>query len=412
MEMLQKRTPKMTLLLWIGLSAFFNGTVSDLGLESARAGWEYDETARPPKKHSVYPKPADAPESSEAAPPSRVQVFGKPSSATSAEDYAKMLKEDQSVTPDTPAAPEVREAPVVRGAEVDTEFEALRRKIRTRKTAENTVDTVSDPAPAPAPKSRGRGATPKTSPAYIPPPPPMETEVITPQKPAGKKIKGAKAMPAQEPEAARNDEVNEAFPYTQLLPSPANLPHGSFEIGTSFGYGIFDFLQVSTNAVRLVNGYLNIEAKVPLVEYPTFVASAFVNYESYNPHHFEDTNPNERHKAWQPGLVTGYEITPDIAFFLGGNFNFESQGLLPVNTTSGNLHGAQVNMEWSWLYNPSTSKLGNNALALGLRYDFTYSMFGFGVTHHWKMFKAGVEYTFADRAKFLPIFGFNVGTGF
>jgi|GEM_PF-2655796 len=377
---------KMTLLLWIGLAAFFNDKVSDLSVGSAHAGWEYNESARPGNRKSAGSNDSPATESDENAdaPPARVQVFGRPVFGKS---------------------PRAAEDPV------DPEFNALRSRLRTKQVAENTGDTESDFEPSvdpkPVPKSsRARAAT-RPAPAYIPPAPPMETEVITPQRATGKKVKKGKvaAMSAVEPTTGA-DEVNAAFPYTHILPSPFNLPRGGFTFGTSFAYGIFDFLEVSTNAARLIQKQINFEAKVPLIEYPTFVASAFIDYNSFNGKQYDASNPDLWMNRWQPGVVTGYEITPDVAFFLGGNFNF-GKDPNPIVTTSGYLHGAQVNMEWSWLYNPSTSRLGNNAIAIGMKYDFTYSLFGFGFTHHWKNFELGVHYTFADRNRFLPIFGFT-----
>jgi hypothetical protein len=425
---------KMTLLLWFALGAVLNLKVSDLGVHSAEAGWEYNESARPPKKKSLYPKAvspkAGAESPAEAAPeavePSaRVQVFGKPAPEMSAEDYAKMLKEDQAGTsapaeaeaaaetsPSNPVAPV--EAPVVVAPppaavdpSVDPEFEALRARIRTRQVAENNSESESDSKPAPKRKT----IRPQATPSYIPPPPPMETEVITPQKATGKKVKTSKTAPAVEGDAPRNDEVNAAFPYTHLLPSPLNIPKGSYVFGSTVAYGLFDSFEISTNVMRTISQQWNFRAKVPLVEYPTFIASAFVDYTTFNANHYDESNPDEWTKRWQPGLVTGYEITPDIAFFLGGNFSF-GKATNPIMTTSGYLHGATANMEWSWMYNPSTSRLGNNAISLGIKYDFTYSMLGFGFTHHWKAFELGVHYTFADRSRFLPMFGFNVGANF
>ncbi|MBS1961147.1 MAG: hypothetical protein JST04_02945 [Bdellovibrionales bacterium] len=416
----------MTPLLWFALSSTIGADMRGLGVPNAQAGWEYNETARPKKRKSLYPKPAPAaPEAtneSAVLPESRVQVFGKPVREMSADDYAKMLKEDAAaagrpIVEEAPAeAPVAAEAPKAPSddAGVDSEFEALRSRIRSRHVAENEGETASDYEPAPAPKkatARSRAASkpksaasPKSAPAYIPPPPPMETETITPQR---------RTESAVEPEsAARGNEVNAAFGFTHLLPSPFNVPGGTWALGTSVAYGVFDYLQVSTNVVRLVNQYWNVQAKVPLVEYPTFIASAYVDYENFNPHHYEDTNPDVRLKRWLPGLVTGYEITPDIAFFIGGNFAFGQKSPTPVTTTSGYLHGAQANMEWSWLYNPSTSRLGNNAISLGVKYDFTYDLFGLGFTHHWRSFDAGLHYTFADRNRFLPIFGFSVGANF
>lgn len=429
--MVGRKTSKMTLLLWIGLFG---------GLNAAHAGWEYSESARPKKKRGAFPKPSaeSAPESESideapSAPPARVQVFGKPAAEMSADDYARMLKEDQAavgeasdesdrpvvsgfeassgdsgIVSESSAAPESTRAPE---PGVEAEFEALRARLRTRKVAESAGETRMDSENASASARRFPAKSAPARAGVKPPPPALETEVITPQRAAGKKVKNGKTEPALEPEAPRGSEVNAAFPYTHLLPSPFNLPQGGVVFGTTIAYGVLDFLQVSTNVARMIQQQWNFQAKVPLVEYPTFVASAFVDYQTSNPHHYDDTNPDTWIKRWQPGLVTGYEITPDVAFFLGGNFDFGKEAP-PIVTTSGYLKGAQVNAEWSWLYNPSTSRLGNNALALGIKYDFTYSLFGFGFTHHWRNFELGVHYTFADRSRFLPIAGFSFGSSF
>lgn len=390
----------MTLLLWIGLGVFFSEKVNDLGIPLAEAGWEYSETARPKKRRGDYPKPSRGSEGGEDVPvePSgRVQVFGKPATEMSPDEYAEMVREDQAA----PVAAEPDES--------NTDFEALRSRMRNRRVAETEGETESDYEAAPEPAKKAK--PPRAEPAYIPPPP-METEVITPQKPTGKKVKSAaKVESASESEATRGGEVNAAFPYTHLLPSPFNLSRGTAVFGTTVAYGLLDFLQVSTNLARTIQQQWNFQAKVPLVEYPTFVASAFVDYQTFNTNTYDDTNPDTSIKRWQPGLVTGYEITPDIAFFLGGNFSF-GKAAPEVVTTSGYLRGAQVNMEWSWLYNPSSSRLGNNAIALGMKYDFTYALFGFGFTHHWRNFEAGLHYTFADRSRFLPIVGFTVSSRF
>jgi hypothetical protein len=95
---------------------------------SALAGWEY--TTLPSK--------------------GRVQVMGTREPDPAVAEYAEMLKED------------AKEDGSV-GERTESEFEAYRSRLRTRSVAE-------------APKK----AKPKV--ADIPPPPPMETEVITPPK--------------------------------------------------------------------------------------------------------------------------------------------------------------------------------------------------------------------------------------
>jgi hypothetical protein len=390
--------------LWRLPQAVFALTLAG-AISSVHAGWEFREPVKNP------PPARGSADSATARPkkPARVQVFGAgrsrseaplenepafdPERRATAEAYAEMLKEDEKRVHAEEAVS-------------DQELDRVRARIRTREVAEATnTETASDAVPAkPAPRTK---AVPVPAKKTARPVPAMETEVITPQATP----KAATVVPNGGGASARGDAVNPAFPYTHLLPSPFNLSQGEWVLGSTFAYGVVDFLQVSTNIPRLIQQHWNIRAKVPLIEYPTFVASAYVDYESYNPHNIDDTNPDMRLNRWQPGLITGYEIAHDMAVFLGGNFSF-GKDPIPVRTTSGYMKGAQVEVDWSWLYNPSTSRLGDNALSAGVTYDLTYSLLGFGATHHWRNFSLGLHYTIADRARFLPIFGFNVAAGF
>lgn len=294
--------------------------------------------------------------------------------------YTEMLKEDSDTS--------------------ETEFESLRGRIRSSQVTENEnleeappVRTVKPAAPKPAVRPV------KAAPSPIV----METETVTPQGPS-----------AEMTPVVRNDRVvptNVAFPYTHLLPSPFNLGKGDWVFGSSVAYGVFDALELSTNIVRTVQQQWNIQAKVPLIEYPTFMATAYVAFESTNPHSIDDGNTDYRLNRWQPGVVTAYEIADDMAFFLGGNFDFGAESI-PVTTTSGYLKGARIEADFSWLYNPQSSRLGNNAISTGVTYDTTYEMLGFGLTHHWQSFSLGLHYSLADRSRFLPIFGFQVAARF
>ncbi len=364
-----------------------------IDLPVAWAGLEFSETTPAAKEETQRPKPAVP----------QVQVFGKSKPAQS---------EPQAEPRVDPLAERQAELRSPAPAEDDSEFESLRRRVRVRRVAEAEIQTATDAVPA----ARSTPSSPARGFPTVRAAPTMETEVITPQKsnqPKGSKFnkngKPAAASAAIEPEEPRGTEVNVAFAYTHLLPSPFVLSQGTWVLGTSVAYGLFDFLQISTNVARTFRQQWNIQAKVPLIEYPTFVASAFVNYELYNPSNIDVSNPDVWLRRWLPGIVTAYELNPDMAIFFGGNFNFGNDSA-PVLTTSGYLRGAQVNAEWSYLYNPVSSRLGNNAISVGVKYDLTYEMFGFGFTHHWRSFEAGLHYTFADRERFLPIFGFSIST--
>jgi hypothetical protein len=405
----KRLTPLPKLFSRLSPSIFVLATL--FAVSNGEAGWEFSE---PVKKPSREESSAD---SATARPkkPARIQVFGtgrtKPAAessaelespryerpTTSAEAYAEMLKEDERrVRAEQEAA--------------DRDFESVRSRILSRRTAASENDeTVSDAVPAKPTRTVPKGAKTVAPASAAKKPvtrPALETEVVTPQTVPG-------TAPAALPSgtSARGDGVNPAFPYTHLLPSPFNLSQGEWVLGSTVAYGVVDFFQISTNLARTFQQHWNVRGKVPLIEFPTFVASAYVDYESYNPHNIDDTNPDMRLDRWQPGLVTGYEVGPDMAVFLGGNFSF-GKDPVPVRTTSGYMKGAQVEVDWSWLYNPSSSRLSDNALSAGVTYDFTYSLLGFGATHHWRNFSLGVHYTIADRARFLPIFGFNVAASF
>lgn len=363
---------------------------------------------KPPGKHSSR-------SSEPAVTPKGVQVFGNGEvreteiePAQNPADYSRMLRED---------AQALQQAPPPMDDRVDeAEFQGLRGRARSRQVAEAPSSAgqtkKTDPGVPPAERRSYRSPY-KTSVANAS----METEVITPQGPSrGTKVNTPKPQTLSADESSQgpayaSGESNAAFQYTHLLPSPYNLPKGAWVLGTTAAYGIFDFLQVSTNVVRLIDQHWNVEAKVPLIDFPTFMATAFVNYESYNPRHIAPSNPDLNFSRWQPGVVTAYELRSDLALFLGGNFSF-GKDPVPVTTTSGFMKGARLESDISWLYNPASSRLGDNALSVGVTYDTTYSLLGFGISHHWRTFTAGVHYTLADQNRFLPIFGFNLTAGF
>jgi len=307
--------------------------------------------------------------------------------------YTEMLKEDDSS---------------------ETEFQTLRGRIQSRQVSENETESEAVQSPPAKKFIPLKPAAPKSDvkPVRAAPAPTaeMDTETVTPQGPKHP----ANAVSSTEPAPVRSDRVvptNVAFPYTHMLPSPFNLGRGEWVFGSTFGYGVFDALELSTNVVRLAQQQWNIQAKVPLIEYPTFMATAYVAFESTNPHSIDDGNTDFRLNRWQPGIVTAYEIADDMAFFHGGNFDFGVESI-PVTTNSGYLKGARLEADFSWLYNPQSSRLGNNAISTGVTYDTTYEMLGFGLTHHWQSFSLGLHYSLADRSRFLPIFGFNVAARF
>lgn len=197
---------------------------------------------------------------------------------------------------------------------------------------------------------------------------------------------------------------NPLFAYTHLTPSPFTLPAGRIILGTDVAFGVTDFLQVGT---RLINDFFkiyNANAKLSLLDYKQFAMGLTLGVQTYNLHDINSSNPDLQVTSWQPGAVTAFELLPYVALFVGGNLNMTQTTLNRDGLrTSGYAQGAVINTDLSWAYNPHKDRVGN-VLSGGLSYDFTYKLFGMGVSHHWKGFHVGLHYyPNATENKVLPI---------
>lgn len=212
--------------------------------------------------------------------------------------------------------------------------------------------------------------------------------------------------------AGRQAQADSVFAYSHMQPGPFTLPAGRLVYGTTLGYGITDFLQVSTDVVRDVFKFFNASAKVSLIDFPEFALSPFLTFETYNLRDINDTNPDLRVNSWQPGLATAVSLIPDqLAALVSGRLNITNQRLVTGGIQkSGFLRGASFGSDLSWLYNPPQTekkgapKRGGNAVSAGFTYDVNYKLFGFGVSHHWPGFQLGIHYyPAADKHPLFPI---------
>lgn len=214
------------------------------------------------------------------------------------------------------------------------------------------------------------------------------------------------AQPAESQEAPLTlDGSNPIFAFTHLLPSPLTLPAGQLMLGSEVAYGLFGWAQVGTGLVEDIYQVFNVDAKVKLIDYPKFTLGASAAFETYNYQNYGPANPDMRVNAWLPGLTAGYEVAPRFAVFVGGNLNVTNQQIPSSVQTSGYVHGAQVETDFSYAYNPPprTGYIGN-VVAGGLSYDMTYRVTGIGISHYWRGFKLGFHYYVnANQNRFLPI---------
>jgi hypothetical protein len=202
----------------------------------------------------------------------------------------------------------------------------------------------------------------------------------------------------------RNTNENPLFAYTHMLPSPYNIPGGKLVIGTTSAVGLTDFLQVSSDIIRDFYQVFNATAKLQLLDFDGFALALTMGWEHYNLNNIVPTNPDLAVTSWQPGGVTAFSLDPQLALFVGGHLNltnvdFNSNGV----ESSGYVQGFFMESDLSWAYNPKKKSIGN-ALSAGVTYDFTYKIYGIGISHHWPGLHLGIHYyPNADQYKVQPI---------
>jgi len=197
---------------------------------------------------------------------------------------------------------------------------------------------------------------------------------------------------------------NPLFAYTHLLPSPLTLPAGRFVFGTEVAYGLADFLQIGTGLLQDIYQVYNVQAKLSFIDTEDFALALTLGYEMYNYDNISPNNPNLSVHSWLPGGVMAFSLLPQVALFVGGNYQISNVSLLTDQTkTSGYVEGVDLGSDISWAYSPGKKKLGN-VLSAGVTYDATYKIFGFGVSHHWPGLHLGIHYyPNADQYKVQPI---------
>lgn len=162
-------------------------------------------------------------------------------------------------------------------------------------------------------------------------------------------------------------------------------------LGTESSIGVTEFFQLSTNVLSDLNRIYNVSGKLLVHQNKNFAVAATIGYQTYN---YQDVNilaPNAQSTSWMPGLVIAIEPVTDWAIFLGGNYQYSVLGNAIATETAGYLHGANAEVDLTWAYRGSERGIPA-ALSLGASYDFTYSLVGVGLSHHWPSFHLGAHY--------------------
>jgi membrane protein DedA with SNARE-associated domain len=193
-------------------------------------------------------------------------------------------------------------------------------------------------------------------------------------------------------EAKASSIENPLFAFSHLAPSPFTMRGGRVVLGTHAAIGVTDFLQFGTNVIHDFYRVYNVNAKASILDFKEFAMAFTLGYQTYNLVDISLSNPSSTITAWMPGLVGAVAIGPQVAVFVAPNLNFSQVNVNSTGiATSGFVHGASIETDISWAYNPHKKSVGN-VFSAGASYDFTYQMYGVGLSHHWPGFHVGVHY--------------------
>lgn len=211
-------------------------------------------------------------------------------------------------------------------------------------------------------------------------------------------------------EVAAESEVPLAW--THLLPSTAVIPSGKFVIGTSIGFGMFDFIEFTNNLVLDFEGVFNVGTKLALYHDHDFAFAPFLTYESQS---YQSTDQFQNvttvnSTAWIPGATFSYRLTGGVTGHTGASFPIRNPPIPQSsvqNPRTALVQGNTANQEF-------TFGLGNKVgLSTGVSYDFTYQITGAGASIHVSGLQIGGHYYFnVGQGNFLPILGAGYSVDF
>ena len=126
-------------------------------------------------------------------------------------------------------------------------------------------------------------------------------------------------LAAAAPEARASKVENPQFAYTHMQPSPFTLPAGRLVYGTELAFGLTDFLQVGTNILRDFFRMYNANAKLSLVDYPSFAFGLTGGFEYFNYKNISSSNPDFQVTSYLPGAVAAFALLPRVALVVAGS---------------------------------------------------------------------------------------------
>jgi hypothetical protein len=188
--------------------------------------------------------------------------------------------------------------------------------------------------------------------------------------------------------AHASDTRNYLFSFTHLAPSPFTLRSGQFVYGTVFAYGLNDYWQIGTNVLRDFYQIYNAHTKISLYDDSQIAFAAHFGFESYNVRTINPLLVSTDVMAFQPGVTGAYSINSRVASITSLSYSIQT---VVSGFASGYVRGTRIHSDLAWLYGDLKRKT-LTVLTPGVSYDFTYGVYGVGLSHHWPGFQLGFHY--------------------
>lgn len=202
--------------------------------------------------------------------------------------------------------------------------------------------------------------------------------------------------------AAQAQNIPRLFTASHLAPSPLTLPAGRGLLGNTTAVGITSFLQAEGEVIPLFYGVTQAGLKFSLLHTPSFALGGSLYYQSVNLQKISPLNPPVFWNTWIPGVHSVFLITPRLATFVSLSFLLSSINRSGWNTQSPFLSGNDVKADLAWLYLQKGRE--SQILATGISYNGVSSLFGIGLSHHWRRLHIGIHFfPKAKEQRLLPI---------
>ena len=196
---------------------------------------------------------------------------------------------------------------------------------------------------------------------------------------------------------------------THILPSAYVLPAGSFILGTTAGFGVGNFMDITTSLWGDIEQVYNVMIEFGVLKGRNVALGLWLQYENEG-QQVITTNPTSglatvlttSFSSVNPGLTLSYRLSRRFTAHTGGDIALQSP-VIPkssLSQTTSYIQGNTVHQEFT------VGLTQYVAMSFGGSYDLTYGVAGAGVSFHIDALQVGAHYYFnISQGSILPILG-------